>query len=193
MAWEECLLMNSSPNPQHFKGKLEAEIATVIHHKAKKLLHYNYHYFSPEFIRRPKNEFSKLVSASHLDHDFDKIINPNQFQNRIQKRIKRKKLDPNVLLTWYNNDSGYAYNIWEGWRGRRYDFTCWDVEFRLVVLSQTSSYSIERIFSRLKLVEDAIEENTKNGIVGSNTLRIPGSGNWTDEVQTLQWTRIRRI
>ena len=106
-----------------------------------------------------------MVSESNQGHDFDKLVTSNQFETRTQKIIKRNKLDPNVRLTWQNDDAEYAYTIWEWWRGRRYDIPCCDLALRIAVLSQTSSCYVERVFLRLKLVEDAVGENMKNDML----------------------------
>ena len=95
-------------NTQHLKGESEAEIVTVIQHEVDKLLHLNCHNFIPEFIRWLKNEFPKMVDESNRDQDFDKLVTLNKLQTRIQKIIKRKKLDPNVRLTWESGDAEYA-------------------------------------------------------------------------------------
>ena len=95
-------------NPKHLKGKSEAEIVTVLHYEANKFMNFKCHNFTPELICMLKNEFSKLVTESNWDHDFDKLVTSNQFQTRIQKKIKRKKLDPNFRLTWDNDDAEYS-------------------------------------------------------------------------------------
>ena len=49
-------------NPQHLKGKSEAEIVTDLHYEAEKLLHFNYHHFTPDLICRLKNAFPYMVA-----------------------------------------------------------------------------------------------------------------------------------
>ena len=95
-------------NPQHLKGKPEAKIVTVLHDESDKILCFCYHSFVPGFICRFKNEIPKLVTESNQDRGFDKLVTSNKFQTRIQKRIKRKKLDPNFRLTWDNDDAEYS-------------------------------------------------------------------------------------
>ena len=80
----------------------------------------------------------------------------------MQKIIEGKKLDPNVRLTWENDDAEYVCKIWEWRRWSRDNFTSCALELRLVVLSQISIYSVEQVFLRLKLVEYAVGENTDN-------------------------------
>ena len=47
-------------NPQHMKGKTEAEIVTVIPYEVEKLIHFNYTHFTPAFICLLMNEFPRL-------------------------------------------------------------------------------------------------------------------------------------
>ena len=54
---------------------------------------------------------------------------------------------------------------WEWRRGRRDDFPCCALALRFVFLSQISICSVEQVFLRLKLVEDSVEENTKNDML----------------------------
>ena len=70
----------------------ESDIVTVLHYEAEKLLYFNYHNFTPEFIRQLNNEFTKLVAESNWDHDFDKLVTSNQFKTRIQKKNQKKQI-----------------------------------------------------------------------------------------------------
>ena len=83
----------------------------------------------------------------------------------MQKRIEMKKLYPNFCFTWENYDAEYACKILEWCRGRRDIFPCCVLALRPVVLSQNPSCSVERLFSRLKIVEDAVEENMNNDML----------------------------
>ena len=51
---------------QYLKGISEAEIFTVIHYEADKLLHFDYHSFTPEFICRLESKFPNMVTESSL-------------------------------------------------------------------------------------------------------------------------------
>ena len=52
------------------------------------------------------------------------------------------------------DDGEYACRIWEWWRTKKDNFPCFVLAIRLVVLAQLSSCSVERVFSRLKLIQD---------------------------------------
>ena len=72
----------------------------------------------------------------------------------MQRRIKRKKLNKDSVVDWKLDDGEYACRIWEWWRARITNFPCFALALRLVVLAQLSSCSVERVFSRLKLIQD---------------------------------------
>ena len=72
----------------------------------------------------------------------------------MQKRIKEKRKEPNTELDWKEDDGECACRIWEWWRPRVKDFPCLALALRLVVLTQLSSCSVERVFSCLKLIEN---------------------------------------
>ena len=58
------------------------------------------------------------------------------------------------MIDWKLDDGEYACRIWEWWRARANDFPCFTLALRLVVLAQLSSCSVERVFSRLKFIQD---------------------------------------
>lgn len=72
----------------------------------------------------------------------------------MEKRIKRKKMDPGTIVDWKKDDGEYSCRIWEWWRTRMTQFPCFGLALRLVILCQLSSCSVERVFSRLKLIQD---------------------------------------
>ena len=152
-------------NPQNLKRKSEAKIVTVLHYKTDKLLHLSYHQYIPEFTYWLKNEFTKIVAKSNRYNEFDKLVISNKFQTRMLNIIKRKKLDPNTRSAWNNDDAEYTWKVWAWWRGRIYDFTCCDLELRLIVFFQISSCSVEGVFLRLTIVEDAVGEKMKNDML----------------------------
>ena len=57
-------------------------------------------------------------------------------------------------MDWENDSGEYAHHIWRWWTTRERDFPCHALALILVVLSQLSSYSLERAFSHLKLICD---------------------------------------
>lgn len=58
--------------------------------------------------------------------------------------------------TWKDDPIEVARRAWEWWRLHRNKFVYLSMAARLVVLAQVSSASVERIFSQLKLIIDAV-------------------------------------
>ena len=65
----------------------------------------------------------------------------------------QKKPYTNTVLDWKTDDGEYSCRIWEWWKSRVNKFPYFSRALRLVVLSQLSSCSVERVFSRLQLIE----------------------------------------
>ena len=64
-----------------------------------------------------------------------------------------------AVRTWKDDKAETARRIWEWWRVRVYRvkvFDFWPLALRLVALVQPSSARMERVFSQLKLVLDAV-------------------------------------
>ena len=68
----------------------------------------------------------------------------------MQKRIREKNLE----LDWKKDDGEYACRIWEWWRPRMKYLPCFALALILVVLTQLSSCSVDRVFSGLKIIVD---------------------------------------
>ena len=88
------------------------------------------------------------------EHDLDGIDMSKQCMARMKKRVKRKKLPKKSVLDWKLDSVEYACRIWEWWRTKKNNFPCFASSLRLVVLAQLSSCFVERVFSRLKLIQD---------------------------------------
>ena len=101
-----------------------------------------------------KKELPKIVEETNNDHDLDTIKPSKLFQTWMEKKRKRKKLDENTNLDWKMDDGEYACRIWEWWRSRMTKFPCFGLALRLAVLCQLSSCSVERVFSRLNLIQN---------------------------------------
>ena len=146
-------------NPIFLKGKSDTEIVTVLHPLVDKLIHFGYPQFTEDFLNQMKKEIPKLLNEVNRHHDLDEIKPSKLFKTRMQKRIKKKKLPPNTILDWKKDDGEYSCRIWEWWRIRMIDLPCFGLALRLVVLCQLSSCSVERVFSRLKLIQDVCGTN----------------------------------
>ena len=76
-------------NPLLLTGKSDAEIITMLHPLAGKLIHFGYTHFTEEFIVQLKKELPKIVEEANKEHDLDIIKPSTVFQTRMEKRIKR--------------------------------------------------------------------------------------------------------
>ena len=141
-------------NPLYLTGHSDADIITILYPLADKLIHFGCIIFTEGFITQFKKEIPNVVKVADEDHNLDNINSSKQCGNRMQKRIKKKRKEPNTELDWKEEDGEYACRIWEWWRTRVKDFPCFALALRLVVLTQLSSCSVERVFSRLKLIEN---------------------------------------
>ena len=146
-------------NPMFLAGKSEAEVVTVLHPLADKLMHFGYVQFTEDFITQLKNEIQKVVDEADKEHDLDRIKPSKLFKTRMEQRIKREKIDRDSILDWKLDDGEYSCRIWEWWRPKMTQFPCFALALRLVVLCQLSSCSVERVFSRLKLIQDVCGHN----------------------------------
>ena len=75
-------------------------------------------------------------------------------QDKNAEEDQKEKMDINTVLDWKLDTGEYVCRIWEGWIPRRTDYPCLALALRLVVLAQLSSCSVERVFSRLNLIQD---------------------------------------
>lgn len=137
-----------------FLSKIENEtaIVTELYYLARKLEHFRYdRHFHDKFFKGLFEEMPKLVREAKMDHDLDKIKPTRKYMTRLQRRIKRNKmLEKDV--DWKKDAGEYAERIWAWWRPRRSGFPFHALALRLVVLTQLSSCSVERVFSKLDKV-----------------------------------------
>ena len=108
------------------------------------------------------------IKEAKLDHNLDDIKPSKKFYTRMERRAKRKNIPLNeeqLELAWMYDDAEYASRIWEWWKLRVRKFHFYAVAIRLVVLVQMSSCSVERVFSRLKLIVDKCGNNMKEDMV----------------------------
>ena len=92
-------------------------------------------------------------------------IKPSQkYITRMKSRIKHKQLGNDDDITWREEDAEYSSRIWEWWKSRVGKFPYHSLALRLIVLTQTSSCSVERVFSRLKLIREICGEKLREDI-----------------------------
>jgi hypothetical protein len=76
---------------------------------------------------------------------------------------KQESDDPEIAAkfagkTWNDDRIEKARRIWEWWKTYHYKLTYFSTAARLVALVQTSSASVERVFSQVKIIVEAIGE-----------------------------------
>ena len=125
------------------------------------LKHYEYSMFTPDFLSGMKEELILASEHSKKPFDWDSIDGSDAYKTRVQKKIRTKEIADDDEYDWKAKDPGErARRIYEWWiirltNGCGTDFMCFRVALRLIVLSQTSSCAVERIFSQLKEIKDA--------------------------------------
>ena len=77
-------------DPLFLTGKSDAEVITMLHPLADKLLYVGYTHFKEYFIVQLKRELPRIVEETNKDHDLDTIKPSKLFQTRMEKRRKRK-------------------------------------------------------------------------------------------------------
>ena len=102
--------------PIFLTGISDDEVITILNPLADQLKYFGYTHFTQDFIDKLKKELPKLVEEANHDHDLDKIKPSRTFKSRMEKRIRRKKLDKNTVLDWKLDDGEYSCRIWEWWR-----------------------------------------------------------------------------
>ena len=143
-------------NPIFLATLSDADIESTLHFLADKLVAFGYRHFHPRFIKDLKNEMHDVVREAKRDHDLGRLKASDKYKTRLQRRIKRKK----DTVDDFKKDPGeYAERIWQWWGPRKKMFPKHYMAIRLVVLTQTSSCFVERVFSKLKLIRDAVGDN----------------------------------
>ena len=79
-----------------------------------------------------------------------------EYKTRLQERIRRKKSNDGEEMKWSEDAGEYSERIWQWWKARRHIFPYHALALRLVVLAQLSSCSVERVFSKLKIIREDV-------------------------------------
>lgn len=77
-----------------------------------------------------------------------------------EKLVKKQQSNPEKYAgqTWRDDPIEKARRVWEWWKTNHHKLTFISTAARLVVLVQTSSASVERVFSQVKFIVEAIGE-----------------------------------
>ena len=104
------------------------------------------------------------MAEATLDGSLEDIKPSQKYITRMKSRIKRKQLGNDDDITWREDEAEYSRRIWEWWKTRVGKFPYHSLALRLIVLTQTSSCSVERVFSRLQLIREICGKKSKEDI-----------------------------
>ena len=76
----------------------EADTVIYLHDLADRLVYFNDHHFTPDFIHRLKSDMANVFPESR-QHDLDMFTPSDQLKTRMEQRVKRKNLVANHGLT----------------------------------------------------------------------------------------------
>ena len=142
-------------NPLYLKDIDETKMITVLYGKAEKLKFFKYkRIFDDDFIGRLKKEMPNVLEVAKEDHNLDAMEGSRQYYTRLQKKMIRHNVVDKESMDWKNDAGEYAHRIWKWWMTKVTEFPCHALAIRLVVLTQMSSCSVERVFSRLQQIQD---------------------------------------
>ena len=148
-------------NPLYLCKMTTADIVTVLPDVTDKLKACQFHQFDTKFFTNLRKEQPFVVAAAKRDHDLAKIPSTRQYLTRMQRRIKRKKLEKGATLDWKEDAGDYSQRIWQWWKGRKDKFPYHGTAIRLIVLAQLSSCSVERVFSKLERIRQQTGDRLK--------------------------------
>ena len=130
----------------------------------------------------------KAVCHANMDFDWDLIEASSQFKTRMQKRMKRHNLLAVEAGDWKSDPRERAWKIRGWWQTRLLQddssFFAFKTALRLVVLTQTSSCAVERVFSRLKMIRDTCGDRLYEDMLEVRML-MQCNGELGEFVQTL--------
>ena len=116
------------------------------------LVYFEYRNFTANFLTKMKKELPSAIDHANQDYDWESIKPSKQYETRLDKRRKRRKLSKDFQFDWKNDPGEKSIRISEWWKVRfvvdtdQTQFPCFRLAIRLVVLSQMSSCSVERVF-----------------------------------------------
>jgi hypothetical protein len=101
------------------------------------------------------------VVNSTPEEFWDKVVGAAAYDKDLKE--KQESEDPDIKAkfagkTWIDDRIEKARRVWEWWKIYHHKFTFFSNAVRLVVLVQTSSASVEHVFSQVKIIVDTIGE-----------------------------------
>ena len=147
-------------NPEWLANNIDGDTGIVLelHRRVDKLKAFQYRPFNKILFDGLKKEMKLFVLEAKADHDLGKIKPSEKYKTRLQKRIKKKKRSAETFD--FRDDAGeYSERIFAWMKPRRQKFPYHALALRLVVLTQLSSCSVERVFSKLEGIHHVCGDN----------------------------------
>ena len=120
--------------------------------------------FTDEFLEGVKKELPSIREEARKPFNWDAVPGAEAYNTSQERDVDPP--DPRGVSTrevhfrtWQEDIGEKGRRIWEWWKVRMvgsYKWPKWSLALRLCVLVQPSSAAIERVFSQLKLIVDAI-------------------------------------
>ena len=113
-------------------------------------------HFNQEFLAKMHKEVSRYREKANEVINWDAIKPSKQYKTRLQRCMKRRKLNDDHQFDWKNDPGERACRIWEWWKTiDESELPCFKFAVRIVAICQVSSCAVERVFSQLKMINDA--------------------------------------
>jgi subtilisin family serine protease len=166
------------------------------------LANFGFPEFTEEFLAGMKAELPEVIRNAKQPFDYSEMEGVAEYDAAlVQARRKRTAAAAPVAAadapaapaaaaapvrvptfnTWEDDPMETARRIWEWWRVRVWKvsvFKYWPLALRLVALVQTSSARIERVFSQLKLILEAISYSALEKTVEARLFTLVNEGQY---------------
>ena len=117
------------------------------------LVHLGLYNIDTECINGMISELQKLKDeAKDCKNEFDLLEGAEEYNNKLHNKNKKN----GSTEVWQDDNAEYAHRIWKWWKSRKHKFVYFIKAIKLVALIQTSSASVERVFSQVKIIIDTV-------------------------------------
>jgi hypothetical protein len=148
----ECFKAASLFNPLKMKGKTLAEMEALVDQLVAFSIGRLQRWDFREYLKKELPRYLGIVNSG---------INWNTID---EEAIAYDKKEDNTD-TWKSDESEVARRVWTFWVSKRSQFNYMTVAVALIILVQTSSAAVERVFSQLKLIIDACGQNSLSDLL----------------------------
>jgi hypothetical protein len=141
---------------------------------------FNFPEFNDSFLKGLGKEIPLFMKHVNAEFDWDAVVGAKEYDKKLQEKKLAAELlavynsssstnrvfseiytDESHIKSWKDDASECARRVWEWWRSRLVGsntFMYFPTALRLIILVQSSSAFIERVFSQLKLIIEQIGE-----------------------------------